>query len=263
MMDDFDLATNLRLLCSAERSISATCRKIGINRQQFNKYLNGSAHPSASNMRRIAMHFGVRPAELMLPADEFENHPTVVTRLSGAAGPGAEANSFDSAFRGQTTQLRRYLGYYLSYFQTESWENSIICAMVRLDEHEGIIRCKSLERSIDPEDGSLYLSKYDGRAALLGNRIFVLEYQHLARDAVVETVLYPVGRGQLTYLRGVTFGITSRQRAPFTSSIVWRYLGSNIDLRTAMLKVGRYSRNSPQLDRRALAILTGGQMGTS
>jgi hypothetical protein len=89
----------------------------------------------------------------------------------------------------------------------------------------------------------------------------VLEFQHLARDALVETVLYPVGRGQLTYLRGVTFGITSRQRTPFTSPIVWRYLGSNIDLRTAMLKVGRYSLNSPQLDRRALAILTGGQVG--
>lgn len=261
-MEDADFAANLRLLCSTEPSISAACRRIGINRQQFNKYLNGSSHPSAANMRRIALHFGIRPAEFLLPPDEFEAHPSVADRVLGAGQAHPGTLGFDSAFRGQTIPLRRYLGYYLSYFLTESWDNSVICAMVRLDEHDGIVRCKSLERSVDPDDGSLYLSKYDGRAAMLGNRIFVMEFQSLARDALVETVLYPVGRGQLSYLRGTTFGITSRQRAPFTSPVVWHFLGVNLDLRTAMRKVGRYDVNSPRLDRRASHILLGGQAGS-
>ncbi len=153
--------------------------------------------------------------------------------------------------------MRRYLGYYLSYFLTQSWENSIICAIVRLDEFDGVVRCRSLERSIDPDDGSLYLSKYDGRVAILGNRIFVMEYQTLARDALVETVLNPVGRGQLQYLRGTTFGITSRQRTPFTSPVVWRHLGDSMSLRDAMRKVGRYDTNSASLDNRARSILLG------
>ncbi|MEZ5913545.1 MAG: hypothetical protein R3D84_16085 [Paracoccaceae bacterium] len=164
-------------------------------------------------------------------------------------------------FWGQTIALRRYLGYYLSYFLTESWENSVICALVRLDVRDGAVRCKSLERSVDPDDGSLYLSKYDGKVAMLGNRIFVMEYQSLARDALVETVLYPTGRGQLSYLRGTTFGITSRQRSPFASPIVWHYLGATTDLRSTMRKVGRYDVGSPSLDQRVSHILRGGQPG--
>ncbi len=256
-MDDVSIAANLRLLCSTEPSISAICRRIGINRQQFNKYLNGSSRPSAANLRRIALHFGVRPAELMLPQEEFENHPNVTSLLYGAAQGNVGPDGFDSAFLGQTIPLRRYLGYYLSYFLSHSWENSVICAMVRLDEYEGMVRCRSLERSVDPEDGSLFLSKYSGRVAFLGGRIFVMEFQTLARDALVETVLNPIGRGQLSYLRGVTFGITSRQRTPFTSPIAWHYLGRDIDLRAAMRKVGRFDRHSRQLDLRALKILSG------
>lgn len=256
-MQTEDFATNLRLLCSTESSVSAICRQIGLNRQQFNKYLTGAARPSPANMRKIAVHFGVRPSEFLLPADEFESHPLVAGKLVGPHGASQTRVGFESAFRGQTILLRRYLGYYLSYFLTQSWENSIICAIVRLDEFDGMVRCRSLERSFDPDDGSLYLSKYDGRVAILGNRIFVMEYQMLARDALVETVLNPVGRGQLQYLRGTTFGITSRQRTPFMSPVVWRYLVNFTSLREAMRQVGRYDINSAKLDQRARSILLG------
>ena len=40
---------------------------MGINRQQFTKYLNGAARPSARNMRRICDHFGVEEEELLIP----------------------------------------------------------------------------------------------------------------------------------------------------------------------------------------------------
>ena len=44
----------LRLLCSYGRSTSDVCRRAGINRQQFNKYLNGHARPSLPTLRRLA-----------------------------------------------------------------------------------------------------------------------------------------------------------------------------------------------------------------
>lgn len=252
-----DFANNLRLLCSTESSVSAICRQIGVNRQQFSKYLSGAARPSPANMRKIAVHFGVRPAEFHLPTEEFEVHPLVAGKLAGPQVAAPNLGGFETAFRGQTIPLRRYLGYYLSYFLTQSWEDSIVCAVVRLDEHNGMVRCRSMERSVDPEDGSLYLSKYDGRVALLGNRIFVMEYQALARDALVETVLNPVGRGQLQYLRGTTFGITSRQRTPFMSPVVWRYYGDISSLRDLMKQVGRHDLNSDRVDQRAKSILLG------
>ena len=48
------LADNLRQLCRQRRSTSEVCRAIGINRQQFNKYLSGAAVPSSFNLARIA-----------------------------------------------------------------------------------------------------------------------------------------------------------------------------------------------------------------
>ncbi|EAA3799300.1 XRE family transcriptional regulator, partial [Salmonella enterica subsp. enterica] len=35
------LGNNLKLLCSHYRSIAEVCRKLAINRAQFNKYLGG------------------------------------------------------------------------------------------------------------------------------------------------------------------------------------------------------------------------------
>jgi hypothetical protein len=160
-----------------------------------------------------------------------------------------------AAFAGQAKPLRPYLGYFHSYFETDSWTKKTICALVCLYEKDGMILTKTIERSHDPLDGTLYLSKYDGQATLLGNRIFVLEYQSLDRDALVETVLYPFGRGQLSYLRGVTFGVTSRERKPFASNVVWKFLGTNIDVKSALKSVGLYDRSSPQLDSKVVSIL--------
>lgn len=58
-MDSSDLAQNLRLICAREKSVSEICREIGINRQQFGKYLSGRSRPSQNNMHRICQHFGV------------------------------------------------------------------------------------------------------------------------------------------------------------------------------------------------------------
>jgi transcriptional regulator with XRE-family HTH domain len=54
-------------LCTRHGSIAAVCRAIGMNRQQFNKYLSGSAFPSPASLEKICSFFGV-PAETMFDA---------------------------------------------------------------------------------------------------------------------------------------------------------------------------------------------------
>ena len=66
-----DLPANLRLLCSYGRSITAVCRQIGINRQQFTKYMAGTSRPGLSNVRRIADHFGLEDYELLMEHEAF------------------------------------------------------------------------------------------------------------------------------------------------------------------------------------------------
>ena len=54
-----NFAANLRFLCERSVSISDICRKMKINRQQFNKYMSGLHIPSMQNRRIIAKYFGL------------------------------------------------------------------------------------------------------------------------------------------------------------------------------------------------------------
>ena len=65
------LGANLKLLCSHYRSIAEVCRKLSINRAQFNKYLSGQSRPTAHNLKRICDFFGVESYELGLPGEQF------------------------------------------------------------------------------------------------------------------------------------------------------------------------------------------------
>ena len=50
---------NLRELCDERPSVSAVCRDLSINRQQFARYLSGNALPSKDNLARICEYFGI------------------------------------------------------------------------------------------------------------------------------------------------------------------------------------------------------------
>jgi transcriptional regulator with XRE-family HTH domain len=59
-----NFADNLRALCARHGSIAAVCSGIGMNRQQFNKYLAGSTLPNAPALERICGFFKVVPESL-------------------------------------------------------------------------------------------------------------------------------------------------------------------------------------------------------
>ena len=76
------IAANLRKLCSLHTSVAEVSRRLGINRQQLNKYLSGDAFPSLRNLRRITDFFGVDEFEVLLPPPEFAT--SVLLRSTGA-----------------------------------------------------------------------------------------------------------------------------------------------------------------------------------
>nr|HQV08363.1 helix-turn-helix transcriptional regulator [Thauera sp.] len=60
-----DFARNLRLLCSYYRSIAEVCRRLEVNRPQFNRYLSGRYRPSTNTLRRFCDFFGVDREEMV------------------------------------------------------------------------------------------------------------------------------------------------------------------------------------------------------
>lgn len=253
-MHENNFNANLKLLCSFEHSVSDACRAMEINRQQFSKYLSGSSSPSSRNIRKICDYFQVRLADLFLPASDFNNSEAITSRQKNSQSHSKQ-NVFLSAFENQHRKLNRFIGVYQNFFYSFSWKNKLLCALTVLYEEDGLIKSRTFERSRDPKDNSLFLSKYSGQAAWLGDRIYVIEFQSLARDAIVETILFPIERSQSSYVQGATFGVSSRQRHPYMAKTVWKFLGPNADLRTAMKMVGLHEPSSRLIDPKVRAML--------
>src|SRR5579872_5871228 len=66
-----EFCENLRFACGLFRSVAEVCRKLEINRAQFNRYLNGTTTPSSFILQKICDFFGVEPTEIYLHRDQF------------------------------------------------------------------------------------------------------------------------------------------------------------------------------------------------
>lgn len=80
-------ADNLRALCTQHGSIAAVCRALGMNRQQFNKYLAGSTLPNGPTLQKICAFFSVEPSTLFHAQDGQNLAPLqAIPMLGGFAG---------------------------------------------------------------------------------------------------------------------------------------------------------------------------------
>ncbi len=68
VFDNF--ARNLRSLCKQRGSIVSICDELGINRQQFSKYLSGETFPRRKTFEQISAYFGVSETDLFLDPDQ-------------------------------------------------------------------------------------------------------------------------------------------------------------------------------------------------
>lgn len=238
-----DLARNLSLLAAHRRSVSELCRELGFNRQQFARYLSGEARPSAFNLKRIAQGFGLEVSELQTPHELFAKQYGTVSK----AGTGLPF--LDQAFPGDLRKLRPLLGYYHSHWQVPGTPGSLFRSLVLLQESNGRVTSHSIERRSNRDTATGYISKYRGLASYLGNCVFVVEFECLSKDSIVETILFPPYRKALDTMTGMTFGVTSRvHRQPFSSAVIWKFLGVAIEPRKALDRCGRISLEDRGLD---------------
>jgi hypothetical protein len=87
-----NFADNLRAMCARHGSIAAVCAAIGMNRQQFNKYLAGSTLPNAPTLEKICSFFAISPESLFqtpqgqgpIPAGMAAGLSPALTRMGGS-----------------------------------------------------------------------------------------------------------------------------------------------------------------------------------
>lgn len=251
MGDGTDFIRNLELLCSYQRSIAEICRKLGFNRQQFNKYLAGSVMPSRRNMRRICDFFGVTESELLLPKDDFRRLVTLRPIEPARVLPPAVIR-FQTASRALPA---RYLGDYMLYSPSFAMPGLFTVSFVRLSRQDGMVIWKNIEylRRRDRGGKVLKISKYIGIVAEMGDRLNVIQEEQLRHEIVHQTILYPGYDSPVRRLYGMHLSLTDmHRRTPAASRVVLERIEGVPDLRRAFRLCGQHPADQIPYDIREL-----------
>lgn len=239
-MDNESFPDNLSHACSFYPSIAYVCRRIGINRQQFNKYLAGTVRPSRHNMRRICDFFGITEAELLVEPSRFIE----LLSLRRAPRNASQADFITPTYHRlsqRSAPLDRYCGSYFRYFHSFSNPGYVMRSFARLGQREGAYLWKNIERKFDPEMRAADTTKYEGIALFLGERINIVEYETVLTSSITQMILYPSYQTGIDYLLGLqTGGPIKRGRMPSASRVVLQYLGQNVDARRALRECGLF-----------------------
>lgn len=243
-------AENLRLLCSHYASVAEVCRRIGINRQQFNKYLSGASTPSLHSLRRICDFFGVEEGEIFLPAHEFAG----LIRVRGEAPSDALAATIGqiaARFPDSQHKLRKYCGHYFVYMSTPAYPGMILKYFAAVFQRGDQTYAKAIERLVDKQNPELggYISKYQSLVLHAEDRIYMMDHNPMGHQVFALTVIYPSHRTRLHFLPGLGIAVSGGPgRQAFATRMVYEYLGESTNLREAIAGCGLYPEDSDELD---------------
>lgn len=253
------IAENLKLLCSYYDSVSEVCRRLGMNRQQFNKYLAGRSTPSRANLRRICTFFGVGESELMLPPRRFAEIVDLRPRRQrDASDQPLHLQHVELLRRLSGSQLDAYRGYYYRYFYSYGFPGRIVKSLFGLYKKGDVYYTKNVGLLTDRQGERVYSVrfKYLGLPMLLNDRIFLLEYESVLRDMVSETILYPAYRNRLDLLLGIQCTLAGRRtREPAAGKVVFEFLGRQINVRKALRNCGLFGADEDKVPDSILQLL--------
>jgi hypothetical protein len=245
MTTDAPYGENLRYCCDHFKSISAVCRKLDFNRQQFNKYLNGLSVPSRHNHKRLSDFFGLDYHELLMPHEDF----IAIFEKKRQSVPGEVdmrvVNQIVDLLGTETTQTRTYAGYYYKYYHSMTDPTKIKRDLCHFYMHRGIlytsIKCKFL-RDYPVENARFWT--YRGTIALLRGRLFWMEFDRELEAEVTLSILVPSPTRVITQLEGLVLGTgLDRNRRIVAGRIVLEFLGRKIDRKHALAQVGVFEKH--------------------
>lgn len=245
-----DLSSNLKLLCSYYDSIAEVCRRVDLNRTQFNRYLSGRYKPSPKTMRKLCDFFGVEEYELLLPTTQFERLIQVRPKVQVASGlPRIEDRHLAVLSNAGSPQMEKYLGYYFEYYMSMACPGKILRNLICIEKREDGFYYQRTERLKEHPGEPAFHSKYLGVALFLTDRIFMMDYEALATNEITETILTPSYKNRITRLNGLRIGVPANgMRTPSCTRVVMEYLGLQVDIRKALSLCGLYELQDDAID---------------
>ncbi len=246
-MNNTSFGTNLKLLCGHFGSVSEVCRRVNINRTQFNKYINEHVIPSSKNLTRICDFFGVEEHEILGPYEEFENIIRIRKRSEDYLSKDPFFHQLQNIAVNSLQPLHEYIGYYYEYYFSMGFQGKILKSIVEIREHENQLAFSRYQR-LKPHDSKAKAThcKYEGRVFFLAERMILIDIEQLRSNEITQTVLYPNYLSKLDYLTGIKLGISVRiSREPCATRVLYQYLGKQINFRHMFKSCGLYDADSP------------------
>lgn len=256
-------SANLRLLCERHGSISAVCRKINLNRQQFNKYLSGLHMPSPQNLRLIANYFGLSVPILFSQPDEFRTlvegnffHAMENVRRSPELNKFVEAMIIESS-----GDQKEVLGVWDRYQYSSIYKGFVLRSAFCIYKNSQFLQHYYIERfpSYDDPTKTEYVFKYYGFVFPVAGRLFTADFEGIQRNELTFGVYAPVKRSSSKFMFGIATGIAATMfRQPYSTKVALHYRGPGLLKREHLDALTVLDRGDPSIPREALQFLGDG-----
>jgi len=236
-----NLPKNLRYLCANHPSVAAVCREIGINHQQFSKYLSGRSLPSPNNLRRIARFFAVDEATLLGPQVELQQQ----TMQVGRSKSELRRDPLVDAFPGDLSRLRPLLGAYRVFFCAPDDPSKVVVNAAFLDEREGTVFSRVVETLVDSRSSARRWTRCDGKAAHRAGQLFIVDKERGPDAPLSVYILTKQHRDRSGNLFGTMSYLASLAgRQPTSSPVVWVKVRATTPVRDLFKDCGIYDIQS-------------------
>lgn len=265
LMDDpagrmANFTANLRLLCDRQGSISQICRKLGINRQQFNKYLSGRHMPSPGNARLIANFFGLGPEILFAEHEHFRslvdgNFFDVLDHLRRAP---QVVRFLDTVAVASRIDMGDYVGCYDRYQYSSIYARKILRSAFCIFQSGDFLNHYYVERfpSYDDPSRTEYIFKYHGFTFPVEDRVFTIDFETVQRNEFTFGIFSSVQRSAKRFMFGIVSGVAATMfRQPFSTRAVLHYRRPGLLSRAELQATTTLDMNDASIPREAREYL--------
>lgn len=264
MQSQDHLAENLRTLCEQAGTISDMCRKIGINRQQFNKYLTGAHMPSRSSLRLIAGFFGLNPDVLMSNPPDFRSimeggHFHIFRNMINAPKTLRFLNEVVSL---QSTQLEELTGIYERYHYSSIYKGSIVRSVFCVYESNGLLQHYYVERFPDRDRPGKFDChfNYHGLSFYIANRLFSIDFETIQKNEMTFSNMAAINRNAKRYIFGVSSGVAATMmRQPVAVKVAMCQVDKGLIKRRHIHRATVLSPTDESIPREILIYLNAGE----
>lgn len=251
-----NFALNLRLLCDRQGSISQICRKLGINRQQFNKYLSGRHMPSSGNTRVIANYFGLGPEVLFSEHEHFRalvdgNFFDVLDHLRRAP---QVVRFLDTVAVASKIDMGEFVGCYDRYQYSSIYSRKILRSAFCIFQSGDFLNHYYVERFPSYDDPSRieYIFKYHGFTFPVEDRVFTIDFETVQRNEFTFGIFSSVQRSAKRFMFGIVSGVAATMfRQPFATRAVLHYRRPGLLSRAELQATTTLDMNDPSIPREA------------